>query len=201
MKLLIYDLETTGLDKIKHGIHQISYKIFTKSNDGYKYTEIIDIKMRPAIEKEFDPKAMISVTKEEILQRELSEKEGFKQFMNVVDSFIDKYSRTDKFHLVGFNNRKFDDDFLRQWFSENDSKYYGSYFWSDSIDLSAIASMLLRDQRKEMENFKLATVCKNLGIPVNETRLHDSKYDLELTIQLYNIVNRINKNQNGKENS
>ena len=39
-----------------------------------------------------------------------------------------------------------------------------------------------------MENFKLSTVAKALGVPVDETKLHDASYDIFLTKAIFNIV-------------
>lgn len=39
-----------------------------------------------------------------------------------------------------------------------------------------------------MENFQLRSVAKYLGIEVDETKLHDAKYDIYLTLEIYKIV-------------
>jgi DNA polymerase-3 subunit epsilon len=39
-----------------------------------------------------------------------------------------------------------------------------------------------------MENFKLKTVAQEMGIEVDESKLHDAKYDLELTYQIYQKI-------------
>ena len=39
-----------------------------------------------------------------------------------------------------------------------------------------------------MENFKLMTVCREMGIDVDESKLHNSKYDVWLTAELYNQI-------------
>jgi DNA polymerase III alpha subunit (gram-positive type) len=43
-----------------------------------------------------------------------------------------------------------------------------------------------------MPNFQLATVAKTLGIEVNDTKLHDGKYDADLTEKIFNIVTQNN---------
>jgi DNA polymerase-3 subunit epsilon len=42
-----------------------------------------------------------------------------------------------------------------------------------------------------MIDFKLKTVAKELGLWVDETRLHDAEYDIELTRSVYRIVTGI----------
>lgn len=41
-----------------------------------------------------------------------------------------------------------------------------------------------------MENFKLMTVAKAVGIEVDESRLHDAEYDIDLTYQIFKIVTK-----------
>jgi len=35
------------------------------------------------------------------------------------------------------------------------------------------------------ENFKLSTICKYYGIPVEENKLHNAAYDIDITHKLY----------------
>ena len=39
-----------------------------------------------------------------------------------------------------------------------------------------------------MENFKQGTVAKALGLQVDDTRLHDAEYDIEICKAIYDIV-------------
>ena len=39
-----------------------------------------------------------------------------------------------------------------------------------------------------MENFKLMTVAKELGINVDESKLHNAEYDIYLTEKIWQIV-------------
>jgi hypothetical protein len=48
-----------------------------------------------------------------------------------------------------------------------------------------IWAQILRPVRAELPNFKLATVARHTGIDVDDSRLHDSMYDIELTRQLW----------------
>lgn len=102
--------------------------------------------------------------------------------------YVDKYKKTDKFFLVGYNNASFDNQFLRGFFLQNNDQYFGSWFWSNSIDVMVLASNKLVERRAEMENFKLSTVAKFLGIQVSEDNLHDAFYDIYLTKAIFDIV-------------
>ena len=94
----------------------------------------------------------------------------------------------DKFFLVGFNNAGFDNPFFRQWFEENGDKYFGSWFWANSLDVFILATEFLLDQRQSMKDFKLMTVARQLGMEIDESKLHDAVYDIELTRSVYRIV-------------
>ena len=44
-----------------------------------------------------------------------------------------------------------------------------------------------------MENFKLMTTARAVGLEIDESKLHDAQYDIELTRNIYRIVtNRFN---------
>lgn len=51
-----------------------------------------------------------------------------------------------------------------------------------------LAAYVLRERRPHMPNFKLMTVARELGIEVDESRLHDAEYDIELTKAMYKAV-------------
>ncbi len=185
MKLLFFDLETTGVYPGKHGIHQISGEVVI---DGIT-KEKFDFKVQP------NPKCVIEeqalqvggVTREQI-QAYPPMGEVYQEFVSMLEKYVDKYDRKDKFFLVGYNNASFDNKFLRGFFLQNGDKYFGSYFWSNSIDVMVLASAKLASKRSEMENFKLATVAKFLEINVEEDKLHDAGYDIYLTKSIYDKV-------------
>lgn len=108
----------------------------------------------------------------------------------MLDKYVDKYNKKDKFFLVGYNNAAFDNQFLRGFFLQNGDNYFGSYFWSNSIDVMVLASAYIADRRADMENFKLSTVAKFLGVSVSDDSLHNALYDIELTRAVYEIVKR-----------
>lgn len=187
MKLLFFDLETTGTNPGRNGIHQISGQIVI---DG-KHVQDFDFHVRP------NPKAVIEdaalnvggVTREQVLAYPPMG-QVYKEFVAMLDKYVDKYNKKDKFFLVGYNNAAFDNQFLRGFFLQNGDNYFGSYFWSNSIDVMVLASAYVADRRADMENFKLSTVAKFLGVSVSDDSLHNALYDIELTRAVYEIVKR-----------
>lgn len=97
-------------------------------------------------------------------------------------------SLTGKISSFLHNNASFDNQFLRAWFLQNGDKYFGSWFWSNCLDIMVLATPYLAEKRSQMENFKQGTVAKTLGIEVDDTKLHDAMYDINVCMAIYNIV-------------
>ena len=175
MKLVFFDLETTGTNPGKHGIHQISGQIVI---DGV-IKETFDFHVQP------NPKALIedealkvgNVTREQILAYPPMQ-QVYKEFVAMLGKYVDKFNKKDKFFLVGYNNAAFDNQFLRGFFLQNGDVYFGSWFWANSIDVMVLASAYLATRRPDMENFKLSTVARTLGVDVQSESLHDAMYDI-----------------------
>lgn len=185
MKSLFYDLETTGVQPHINGIHQIGGIVVIDN----VVKEAFNIKVRPHPKSVIESSALAvcGKTKEEIMAYQSME-EGFKHFREIVNKYVDRYDKRDKFHLIGFNNRAFDDQFLRRFFEYNGDDYFGSLFWSDSMDMSAQMSYVLKAKRHLMQNFKLGTVCNYVGIPFDKNEAHDAMYDVRKTRELYNLL-------------
>ena len=185
MKLLFFDIETTGLTPTKHSIHQISGCI---EIDGEE-KECFNFNVAPNPKMEIiDESLLISgKTREEVLNyRPMSI--VFKEFINLLEKYVDKYDKNDKFFLVGYNNSAFDNQFLRQWFLQNNDRYFSSWFWQNPLDVYVLATQKFICDRKNISDFKLKTVCKYAGIDVDEAKMHDAIYDIEITRKLYKIV-------------
>ena len=111
MKLLLFDLETTGTDAVKNGIHPISGKIII--NGEVKETFVF--KVRPKEGAVYEEKALEvgNVTKEQ-LEAYPAMREVYVTVIAMLDKYVNRYDRSDKFFLVGYNNAHFDNQFFRQ---------------------------------------------------------------------------------------
>jgi len=183
-KYLFYDLETTGLDPQKNAIHQLAYKLRV---GGETVAEDV-IYMSPGKKKVEEAALKVSGVTDLIINSYPSQKEGFLRFKEALDRFVDSYAKYDKIFLVGYNNISFDDQFLRQLWKDQGDRYYASLFWVGSLDLMPLCSFVLRDERKDMVNFKLTTVAEFMGIEVDESKAHDAKYDMELVEQIFDKI-------------
>jgi|GEM_PF-43938 len=182
MKIFAYDLETTGTSPGKHGIHQIGFFIII---DG-KEKERVDFKVRPNPLAKIEQEALdvAGVTLEEIMTYPLME-QVYKELIQVLGKYVDKFNKTDKFFLLGYNNASFDDNFFRGFFLQNGDQYFGSWFWADPMDVRVLAIRQLAPVRYQMPNFKLMTVAKQLGIEVDESKAHDAFYDISITYEVF----------------
>ena len=185
MKLFIFDLETTGTDSVKNGIHQISGKIIING----EVKETFDFKVRPKEGAVYEEKALEvgNVTKEQ-LEAYPAMPQVYTQVIAMLNKYVSRYDKSDKFFLVGYNNAHFDNQFFRQWFIDNGDKYFGSYFWSNSLDCMVLATPFLADRRHLMIDFKQSTVAQALGIVIETEKLHDASYDIELSHAIYDKV-------------
>jgi len=187
MKILFFDLETTGVDCTKNGIHQISGEIVI---DG-ETKETFNLKVQPHPDAIIEKEALdvAGVTKEQIMAYPPMA-EIYSQFVAMLAKHVDKFNKADKFFLAGYNNASFDNQFLREFFARNNDKYFGSWFWSNSIDVMVLASQDLLEKREGMANFKLVSVAKEYGLVVSEEKLHDANYDIYLTKSIYELITK-----------
>ena len=184
-KLFFYDLETTGVKHWKNGIHQISGAV---EIDG-KVIETFDIHVKPNENAIIEPEALAvaNVTLEQVNEYPPM-RSVYSNIIKMLGKYVSKFNKKDKFHLIGYNNRSFDDQFFRAFFAQNNDVYFGSWFWADSIDVLVLASHCLQSERANLENFQLRTVAKYLGVEVDESKLHDALYDIEITRKIYHIL-------------
>ena len=182
MKLFYYDLETTGTNFWQHGIHEISGII---EIDGVVKEEFIfHVQPNPKAKIEQGALDVGGVTLDQIQAYEPM-KTVYWKIIEILNKYVDKFDKKDKFHLVGYNNASFDNAFFRAFFVQNNDQYFGSWFWVDSVDVMVIASFFLAENRNKLKDFKLRTVAEYLGIEIEEEKLHKASYDVEITRQIY----------------
>ena len=179
------DVETTGENPNKHFLHQVAGLIEVDE----QVVDEFNIFSRPHPKAILEPEALrvCRVTAEQ-LQSYPAMADAKNEFCRKIAQYINKYDRKQKAYLVGYNNCGFDNRFLRMWFTLCDDNYFGSWFWSDTRDTMVLASEYLEDRRTSMPDFQLHTVAETLGLEVDNSKLHDALYDVQLTRQIYRIV-------------
>lgn len=190
MKLLFFDLETTGIKYWRNGIHQISGEVVIDNvtREAFNYS----VCPHPGCEIEEEALRVCNVTKEQILAYPPMN-EVYRQFTGMLSKYVDKYDKTDKFFLVGYNNAPFDNYFLKAFFVQNGDNFFYSWFWVNSIDVMILAGLHLMQKRHTMPDFKLDTVARELGIETDAGKLHDAAYDILLTKEIYNCITGLNR--------
>ena len=179
-KIIFIDTETGGVNPEKAALIQLSGIIRIDKKDVEKFNFYI----KPFENSEVNEKALEvqGRTLEELkTDKYVEEKEVYKQFINLLDKYIDKYDRTDKFIVAGYNVR-FDVDILKVFFQRHGNNFLFSYLDSSMLDpLYSIRLLQIAEVLPVLENNKLETWCKHFGI---EFSAHDSLEDIEATKKL-----------------
>ena len=179
-KIIFIDTETGGVNPEKAALIQLSGIIRIDKKDVEKFNFYI----KPFENSEVTEKALEvqGRTLEELkTDKYVEEKEVYKQFINILDKYIDKYDRTDKFIVAGYNVR-FDVDILKAFFQRHGNNFLFSYLDSSMLDpLYSIRLLQIAEVLPVLENNKLETWCKHFGI---ELKAHDSLEDIEATKKL-----------------
>lgn len=179
-KIIFIDTETGGVNPEKAALIQLSGIIRIDKKDVEKFNFYI----KPFENSEVTEKALEvqGRTLEDLkTDKYVEEKEVYKQFIKLLDKYIDKYDRTDKFIVAGYNVR-FDVDILKAFFQRHGNNFLFSYLDSSMLDpLYSIRLLQIAEVLPVLENNKLETWCKHFGI---ELKAHDSLEDIEATKKL-----------------
>ena len=187
MKILFYDLETSGIDYKQDAIIQFAGILTNISEDGK--VEVLDkfnYEMCPANGKRIDLASLdINGYTIDQLKTFKSSQDIYLEFIELLSKHCNKFNKLDKITLCGYNNLHFDNDFLRQWFIDCGDNYFGSWFWSNAIDVMSEAGLYFLHYRPAMMNFKLGTIAKYMDIDIDTNALHDGFYDIKLTMHIF----------------
>ena len=179
-KIIFIDTETGGVNPEKSALIQLSGIIRIDKKDVEKFNFYI----KPFENSEVNEKALEvqGRTLDELkTEKYIEEKEVYKQFINLLDKYIDKYDKTDKFIVAGYNVR-FDVDILKALFQRHGNNFLFSYLDSSMLDpLYSIRLLQIAGILPVLENNKLETWCKHFGI---ESKAHDSLEDIVATKKL-----------------
>lgn len=176
-KIIFIDTETGGVNTEKSALIQLSGIIRVNKKD----VETFNFFIKPFENSEVNEKALEvqGRTLEELkTEKYVEEKEVYKQFINLLDKYVDKYDKTDKFIVAGYNVR-FDVDMLKAFFQRHGNNFLFSYLDSSMLDpLYSIRLLQVAGILPVLENNKLETWCKHFGI---ELKAHDSLEDVKAT--------------------
>ena len=176
MKILWLDTETTGLNKEKCDIIQLSGIVVIDGEEKERF----DFHCQPINYENIEQQALdiTGMTIEKLKTFEMPQ-ETYKKFKAILNKYIDQYDKNDKFFIAGHNVR-FDVEFLQSFFDKMGDRYLFSYFRHQTIDLMYFCTILHTSGLIELENFKLETITKYLDIKFDKD-LHNSFVDVDLT--------------------
>jgi DNA polymerase-3 subunit epsilon len=182
LKLFFFDTETTGLRYWKDGIHQISGYI---DIDG-EIKETFDFKVQPNPKAEISDEALAvaKITREQIANYPPM-KTVYLQVIEMLGKYVNKNDKKDKFYLVGFNNASFDNPMFQAWFKQNGDNFFKDWFWSNCFDVFVMTTPYILSVRRDMSSCNLFNVAKALGVEVDDKKLHDALYDIEITRKIF----------------
>lgn len=191
MNLLVFDLETTGLNSKSCSIVSISAKFFNKnrelvtsfSAEGFNKEKHINLQA-----------LLINRYKISKLQGLCSENEMLLKFC---DWLLDL--PRDEEIVIGGHNVHFDIDFIKTRLAENHIDGFDQVASYRVIDSAGWGRLLvLSGLLPENSKVSLSGLSKALGIPYDATKHHNSDYDVELTSQLiFKIIDIIKGLKNG----
>lgn len=198
MKLCWLDLETTG---VQPGHEIIECAIIIDINGQVKEEREWLIKPLALEQKHIDSGLVrpiddhalaVSGTTLEDLQTSTRVLPGFffKELLDFLDYYVDRYDKTDKFTLMG-HNVEFDQRFLRDFFLLNNDQYFGSWFHWDVFNLMYAVKTWEVIVGKRLDSKKLEDIGKSFGM---EFRAHRAMDDIKATRDIfYKIVQELKK--------
>lgn len=209
VKILFFDIETTGLNQDTAEIWQMSFKYCKTTGDGFGI-DILDginlfIKPKHPELMEEGAAELNNLTVETFNDpKYIEQEEAAKKLNKFLNKHINRFDSDDKYLLSGFNIRNFDVPFLTNFFEKYDPemfKYYGGYFYRQLFDLYdrigtdyvlfTDKSNFPRDE-KGKSRFNLGVVCKQLKIDLKNA--HDADSDVNASIgcaiKMFNLLKK-----------
>ena len=189
--IFFYDVETTGTDPAKCGIHQIS-GMFVKDGvvkDKFNY------RVKPKEGCLCSPVAMdmAGYTYEEMMASDLFEPMDvvFKRVLDKITYYCGGNIENghpafkNKILFGGYNIHKFDNEFLRQWFEDNHAPFGFGYYYAGVIDVMLLLEIAVMKHRTEISGIKLEEAAWLLNISNDPDGFHDACFDVEMCYLIY----------------
>jgi DNA polymerase-3 subunit epsilon len=177
MKILYIDVETTGLNPVKNGIHQIAGII--EINE--KLIDTFDFKVKPFPDDIIVDNALkVSGTTREDLKNYYETEEVINMFMSIIHNYFSDQEIT---YLCG-HNVQFDFNFVNEWLRK-----FGIYGFSN-FQQQICTKKMAQDKQLEhgYKDNKLITVADHFGYNFNA---HDAMEDIKATRFIHHKLDTI----------
>ena len=183
MKILYFDVETTGTSAYKNEITQISGIIEINGEEKERF----NFRCQPTDWQNVDSKALeVTGIGLEQLRSYPHPREVMNELRALLTKYIPKYTKMgEKFYPAG-HNVQFDLDFLNSFIKRHgntDEKKWGATTYQNwrSLDSRVFANFLAVEGHLPLQDMKLSTLCDHYGI---EIQAHDAMSDIEATKKL-----------------
>jgi DNA polymerase-3 subunit epsilon len=207
VKILYFDVETTGIDPNQHGIVQLAQiiEIDGKVVDYHSWNiqpfpaDVVDpkaiavhgigemVKMEGSHIHEDDKVCVVGESAYRMQSDQAQPQEVWHAVKASWKRWINPYNRNDKFVSAGYNIQAFDIPFLRRWIArcEPNSRFSvaGSYLGRRNLDPLPMMQWLVTCgviDDDQLPNLKLGTVCDAFGIKLGDAA-HDALADVVAT--------------------
>jgi DNA polymerase-3 subunit epsilon len=183
-KLIYIDVETGGTDPTKHALLEIGGVIEVNN----KICEKFNWHLKPFPGDVIDDEALeVTGFKREEIETWSDPKNIHTLFIEMLDKYVDRYNKKDKFSLIAYN-AIFDDQCLREWFKKCKDKYYGSFIAYPPIDVAVLAGAEYIEERPNFSDFRLMTVAEHMGIRIDQDKAHSAFYDIAITYKIFKAL-------------
>lgn len=187
MKILYFDVETTGTSSYKHDITQFAAIV---EIDGVVVEEI-NWRCQPTHWENISPQALqvTGITLEQLKTYDLPQV-MFSNIKKLFQKYIPKYSKNpDRFYPAG-HNVAFDLDFLNAFFKQHgdaDDKQWGITTYTNwrSLDSRIFANFMAVSGKLETKDNKLSTLSEHFKVEINA---HDALSDIKATREIIKIM-------------
>ena len=168
MKILYFDVETTGTSAYKNEITQISGIIEVNGEEKERF----NFRCQPTDWQNIDSKALeVTGIGIEELKTFPQPSEVMSQLRSIFIKYIPKYTKMpDKFYPAG-HNVQFDLDFLNSFIKRHgnfDEKKWGATTYQNwrALDSRIFANFLAVDGKLPLGDMKLSTLCDHFNIEI-----------------------------------
>lgn len=179
IKLLYFDVESTGVDPIVNDIIQISGIV--EINDEVK--EEFNFRVQPHSYENISKEALeVNGITIEQMKEYPTPQETLSKLIKIFDKYVFKFNKSDKFFPVGHNIR-FDIDFLFQFCKKCNFNYLGSYLDYHKADTMGLLMSLMIARKIPVSGIKLVNACEENNIELLSA--HDALADIRATRLLW----------------
>lgn len=186
-KVLWLDVETTGLDAVVNDVIQIAGII---EIDGKVDVEF-DFSIQPHNWDNINPKALevSGTTMDDLLRFEMPH-DVKTQLEGLFMRYVDKFDKTDKFVMAGYNV-DFDARFMKQFWNKCGDKWWGSFVEYKNYDVYPLFKTYADAAQITVPNHKLVSAAEHFGLSFGDEGAHNALGDIRVTREVGNRIKDI----------